>query len=110
MVLVAIGSPRWVPGWFYVITVIMAHGNSTVNVFIYGFTNRHFRAAYKRLVCCEPCRQAKQRRLGNRIGAVHGTEINFSTLGAQSRKKKNDDTETENREANNSVKFESTLA
>ncbi|XP_055342637.1 melatonin receptor type 1A-like [Paramacrobiotus metropolitanus] len=46
-ILVLAHQPRSVPGWVYVIAIIMAHGNSAVNPVIYGMSNDKFREGYK---------------------------------------------------------------
>lgn len=34
------------PQWLHLFTTLLAHMHSSINVFIYGYTNRHFKAAY----------------------------------------------------------------
>lgn len=38
--------PGHMPDPVYIFFVLFAHGNSTINVFLYGLTNSHFRAGY----------------------------------------------------------------
>ncbi|OQV26118.1 putative Alpha-1B adrenergic receptor [Hypsibius exemplaris] len=45
--LVLMKQPSWVPGWMYMIAIIMAHGNSSINSILYGLTNEKFRAGYR---------------------------------------------------------------
>ena len=40
-------QPSKIPGWAYVIAIIMAHGNSAVNPILYGATNKKFRDGYR---------------------------------------------------------------
>ncbi|XP_064608144.1 melatonin receptor type 1B-like [Liolophura sinensis] len=41
--------------------VLLAHINSSMNSVLYGITNRHFRMAYKRLLCIDKCCKKKRR-------------------------------------------------
>ena len=45
--LVLMKQPDYVPGWIYMIAIIMAHGNSSVNSLLYGLTNEKFRQGYQ---------------------------------------------------------------
>ncbi|GAU92524.1 hypothetical protein RvY_04595 [Ramazzottius varieornatus] len=40
-------QPKEIPGWMYVLAIIMAHGNSAVNPILYGLTNENFRNGYR---------------------------------------------------------------
>ena len=45
-------NPREIPGWLFVIAVIMAHGNSAVNPILYGMSNERFREGYRSVLGC----------------------------------------------------------
>ncbi|XP_055348566.1 melatonin-related receptor-like [Paramacrobiotus metropolitanus] len=40
-------QPSWIPGWLYMIAIMMAHGNSSINCILYGVTNARFRQGYR---------------------------------------------------------------
>ena len=39
------------PRTLYVVSILMAHLNSSINSIIYGATNKNFREAYSRILC-----------------------------------------------------------
>ncbi|XP_055350380.1 melatonin receptor type 1B-B-like [Paramacrobiotus metropolitanus] len=43
-------QPEPVPGWLYVLAIVMAHGNSAVNPILYGMTNEKFRDGYRNVL------------------------------------------------------------
>ncbi|OQV17433.1 putative 5-hydroxytryptamine receptor 7 [Hypsibius exemplaris] len=43
-------NPDSIPGWLFVVAIIMAHGNSAVNPILYGFTNDKFREGYRNVL------------------------------------------------------------
>ena len=48
--------PKNPPLWLYLVTVVLAHANSSINSLIYAYTNKNFRTAYyailKRCLTC----------------------------------------------------------
>ncbi|OQV17432.1 putative Melatonin receptor type 1A [Hypsibius exemplaris] len=52
------GNPTSIPGWLYVVAMILAHGNSAVNPFLYSFTNEKFRDGYRAVLCMNRSRSS----------------------------------------------------
>ena len=54
-VLMLLSNPN-IPQWLYLVSIILAHSNSSLNCLIYAATNKTFRTAYKtawyRAICC----------------------------------------------------------
>ncbi|OQV25494.1 Uncharacterized protein C18orf8 [Hypsibius exemplaris] len=57
--LVIANNPKAVPGWVYIVAIVLGHGNSAVNPILYGVSNKKFRDGYRHL-------------LGNRTIGVRG--------------------------------------
>ncbi|XP_055342808.1 melatonin receptor type 1B-B-like [Paramacrobiotus metropolitanus] len=63
-------QPSPIPGWLYVLAIVMAHGNSAVNPILYGMTNEKFRDGYRNVLGLTKKSVAPTEGIGNTRGTA----------------------------------------